>query len=48
MIRLCSTKKLIFLHVMRIYMSNKAVNRLKAELAELCKTNKMASEQLDR
>jgi len=36
------------LHEMPIYMSKKAINRLKAVLAEQGKTNKWLAEQLDK
>lgn len=39
---------LIYLHQMPIYMSKKAINRLKAVLAEQGKTNKWLAEQLDK
>lgn len=41
-------KKLIYLHKMPIDMSKKAINRLKAVLAEQGKTNKWLAEQLDK
>jgi putative transcriptional regulator len=43
-----SLKKLIFLHEMPIDMSKKAINRLKAVLAEEGKTNKWLAEKLDK
>ena len=36
------------MHEMPIYMSKKAINRLKAVLAEQGKTNKWLAEQLDK
>ena len=41
-------KKLIYLHQMPINMSKKAINRLKAVLAEQGKTNKWLAEQLEK
>jgi putative transcriptional regulator len=38
----------IYLHKMQIYMSNKAINRLKAVLAEQGKTNKWLAEKLSK
>lgn len=43
-----SSEMLIYLHRMPIYMSKKAINRLKAVLAEQGKTNKWLAEQLDK
>jgi len=39
---------LIYLHKMPIYMNEKAINRLKAVLAEQGKTNKWLAEQLGK
>ena len=41
-------KKWIFLHQTLIYMSKKAINRLKAVLAEQGKTNKWLAERLGK
>ena len=41
-------KKLISLHQTQINMSKKAINRLKAVLAEQSRTNKWLAEQLDK
>jgi DNA-binding XRE family transcriptional regulator len=41
-------EKLIYLHEMQINMSNKAINRLKAVLAEQGKTNKWLAEKLSK
>lgn len=41
-------KMSIFSHQMPIYMSKKAINRLKAVLAEQGRTNKWLAEQLDK
>jgi len=41
-------KKLISLHKMPINMSKKAINRIKAVLAEHSKTNKWLAEQLNK
>ena len=41
-------KSSIYLHFMQIYMSNNAINRLKAVLAEQGKTNKWLAERLSK
>ncbi len=43
-----SQKKLIYLHLMQINMNGKAINRLKAVLAEQGKTNKWLAKKLDK
>ncbi len=43
-----SQKKLIYLHHMQINMNGKAINRLKAVLAEQGKTNKWLAKKLDK
>lgn len=43
-----NNQKLIYLHQMPINMSKKAINRLKAVLAEQSKTNKWLAEELDK
>ncbi len=43
-----ANQKLIYLHQMQIKMTNKAINRLKAVLAEQRKTNKWLAEKLEK